>query len=193
MLEELQIRVLNLQFAATSKAAMEKNSTALSMDESAFDVFYKQTSRALLRYLVAVTRHPDFAEDILQEAYCRLLTAGRPEMDEQQTRSYLFRIATNLVRDRWRRGKESPLPQNSEEISPMDPEFDDKLHVRQAFERLKPRERQLLWLAYVEGSSHQEIADCTGLRAGSIRLLLFRARRRLLDFLRTRLTIKVEK
>ncbi|HTM15633.1 MAG TPA: RNA polymerase sigma factor [Terracidiphilus sp.] len=193
MLEELQIRVLNLQFAATSKAAMEKNSTALSMDESAFDVFYKQTSRALLRYLVAVTRQPDVAEDILQEAYCRLLTAGRPEMDEQQTRSYLFRIATNLVRDRWRRGKESPLPQNSEEISPMDPEFDDKLHVRQAFERLKPRERQLLWLAYVEGSSHQEIADCTGLRAGSIRLLLFRARRRLLDFLRTRLTIKVEK
>jgi RNA polymerase sigma-70 factor, ECF subfamily len=193
MLEELQIRVLNLQFAATSKPAMEKNSTALSMDESAFDVFYKQTSRALLRYLVAVTRQPDFAEDILQEAYCRLLTAGRPEMDEQQTRSYLFRIATNLVRDRWRRGKESPLPQNSEEISPMDPEFDDKLHVRQAFERLKPRERQLLWLAYVEGSSHQEIADCTGLRAGSIRLLLFRARRRLLDFLRTRLTIKVEK
>jgi RNA polymerase sigma-70 factor (ECF subfamily) len=193
MLEELQIRVLNLQFAATSKPAMEKNSTALSMDESAFDVFYKQTSRALLRYLVAVTRQPDFAEDILQEAYCRLLTAGRPEMDEQQTRSYLFRIATNLVRDRWRRGKESPLPQNSEEISPMDPEFDDKLHVRQAFERLKPRERQLLWLAYVEGSSHQEIADCTGLRAGSIRLLLFRARRRLLNFLRTRLTIKVEK
>jgi len=193
MLEELQIRVLNLQFAATSKAAMEKNSTALSMDESAFDVFYKQTSRALLRYLVAVTRQPDFAEDILQEAYCRLLTAGRPEMDEQQTRSYLFRIATNLVRDRWRRGKESPLPQNSEEISPMDPEFDDKLHVRQAFERLKPRERQLLWLAYVEGSSHKEIADCTGLRAGSIRLLLFRARRRLLNCLRTRLTIKVEK
>jgi RNA polymerase sigma-70 factor (ECF subfamily) len=194
MLEELEIRVLNLQFAAlASKAAMEEKATALSMDEPAFGSFYKQTSRALLRYLVAVTRQPDVAEDILQEAYCRLLTAGRPEMDEQQTRSYLFRIATNLVRDRWRRGKESPLPQNSEEISPMDPEFDDKLHVRQAFERLKPRERQLLWLAYVEGSSHKEIADCTGLRAGSIRLLLFRARRRLLDFLRTRLTIKVEK
>jgi hypothetical protein len=41
------------------------------------------------------------------------------------------------------------------------------------------RERQLLWLAYVEGASHKEIADCTGLKAGSVRLLLFRARRRL--------------
>ena len=193
MLEELQIRVLNLQFAATSKAAMEKKASALSMDEAVFGRFYEQTSRILLRYLLAVTRQPDLAEDILQEAYCRLLTTRRHEMDEQQTRSYLFRIATNLVHDRCRRGKELPLPENSEEISPADPEFDDKLHVRQAFERLKPRERQLLWLAYVEGSSHKEIAESTGLRAGSIRLLLFRARRKLLDLVRTRITSKVEK
>lgn len=193
MLEELQIRVLNLQFAATSKAAMEKNSTALSMDESAFDVFYKQTSRALLRYLIAVTRQPDIAEDVLQEAYCRLLTARRYEMDEQQARSYLFRIATNLVRDRWRRSKEYPLAENSEELTPTGPPFDHNLHVRQAFERLKLRERQLLWLAYVEGSSHKEIAECTGLRAGSIRLLLFRARRKLLDLVGVRLATKVDK
>ena len=65
----------------------------------------------------------------------------------------------------------------------MHPQLDRKLHVRQAFERLKPRERQLLWLAYVEGSNHKEIADWTGLRAGSIRLLLFRARRKLLDLM----------
>jgi RNA polymerase sigma-70 factor (ECF subfamily) len=194
MLGEFEIRVLNLQFAAlTSKAALEVKTTTLSMDESAFGIFYQQTSRGLLRYLLAVTRQPDVADDILQEAYCRLLTARRHETDEQQTRAYLFRIANNLVRDRWRRGKESPLPENSEEINPADPEFDNKLHVRQAFERLKPRERQLLWLAYVEGSSHKEIADCTGLRAGSIRLLLFRARRKLLDLVGTHLTSKVEK
>jgi RNA polymerase sigma-70 factor, ECF subfamily len=194
MVEELEIRILNLQFAAwTSKAAMEEKGAALSMDESAFGIFYQQTSRGLLRYLVAVTRQPDVAEDILHEAYCRLLTTRRHEMDEQQKRSYLFRIATNLVRDRWRRGKELPLPENSAEISPWDPEFDNQLHVRQAFGRLKPRERQLLWLAYVEGSSHREIADCTGLRAGSIRLLLFRARRKLLGLVRTRTTGKVEK
>jgi RNA polymerase sigma-70 factor (ECF subfamily) len=172
---------------------MEENATALSMEEAAFGIFYQQTSRGLLRYLLAVTRQPDVADDILQEAYCRLLTARRHEMDEQQTRAYLFRIATNLVRDRWRRGKESPLPENSEEINPADPEFDNKLHVRQAFERLKPRERQLLWLAYVEGSSHREIADCTGLRPGSIRLLLFRARRKLLDLVGVRLATRVDK
>jgi len=194
MLGELDIRVFNLQFAAlTSKAALEKRATALSMDESAFGMFYQQTFRPLLRYLVAVTRQPDRAEDILQEAYCRLLTASCHEMDEQQARSYLFRIATNLVRDRWRRGKEFPLAENSEELTRTDPRFDHNLHVRQAFERLKLRERQLLWLAYVEGSSHKEIADCTGLRAGSIRLLLFRARRKLLELIGARPATEVEK
>jgi RNA polymerase sigma-70 factor (ECF subfamily) len=49
---------------------------------------------------------------------------------------------------------------------------------------LKVRERQLLWLAYVEGSNHKEIAQLTGLRHKSVRLLLFRARRRLADLIR---------
>jgi RNA polymerase sigma-70 factor (ECF subfamily) len=52
-----------------------------------------------------------------------------------------------------------------------------------AMARLKPRERQLLWLAYAQGSSHREIAEMLGLKCGSIKLLLFRARRRLAVFL----------
>ncbi len=41
-----------------------------------------------------------------------------------------------------------------------------------------------LWLAYVEGANHKEIADSTGLRTGSVKLLLFRARRKLANMLR---------
>jgi len=75
------------------------------------------------------------------------------------------------------------LPERSvPDVSPA-PQFERRLSVRQAFERLKPRERQLLWLAYVEGSNHCEIADCTGLRAGSVRLLLFRARHKLAELI----------
>jgi len=49
---------------------------------------------------------------------------------------------------------------------------------------LKPREREILWLAYAEGASHKEIADVLGLRAPSVRLLLFRARQKMLKLLR---------
>jgi RNA polymerase sigma-70 factor (ECF subfamily) len=52
--------------------------------------------------------------------------------------------------------------------------------------QLKPRERDLLWLAYAQGSSHQEIADSLGLRTASIKLLLFRARRKLAGLLQSK-------
>ena len=53
-----------------------------------------------------------------------------------------------------------------------------------ALKRMRPRERQLLWLAYAEGYSHREIAEITGLASASIRLLLFRARRKVARLLR---------
>jgi RNA polymerase sigma-70 factor (ECF subfamily) len=58
--------------------------------------------------------------------------------------------------------------------------------VTRAMKRLKPRERALLWLAYVQGWSHAEIAQSLGLRTASLKALLWRARRRLLAVLNER-------
>jgi len=41
-----------------------------------------------------------------------------------------------------------------------------------------------LWLAYVEGSSHQEIAKALGLKTASLKSMLSRARHRMADRLR---------
>ena len=62
-----------------------------------------------------------------------------------------------------------------------------RIDVRRAFDQLKPRERQLLWLAHVEGFDHQEIAQLAGLKVASVRVLLFRARSQLANRLRERL------
>ena len=174
---------MNLELISTADAVEAETDGGLCMDESAFRTFHQETATPLLRYLVCITRKQDVAEDVLQETYCRFLTARLPEMDPRQTRNYLFRIASNLVHDRWRRSHEEPLPEDSDEIPGPSQPIDRKLGVRQAFDRLKPRERQLLWLAYVEGSNHNEIAAHTGLRPGSIRLLLFRARHRLAELI----------
>jgi RNA polymerase sigma-70 factor, ECF subfamily len=49
---------------------------------------------------------------------------------------------------------------------------------------LKPRDRMMLWLAYAQGESHKDIATTLGLKTGSVKLLLFRARRKLAGLLR---------
>jgi RNA polymerase sigma-70 factor, ECF subfamily len=54
-----------------------------------------------------------------------------------------------------------------------------RLDMIRMFQQLTPQQRQMMWLAYVEGADHREIAAALGLREGSVRVLLHRARRRL--------------
>lgn len=155
-----------------------------TVSEAEFRALYDATSPPLRAYLLHVCRRPDVADDLLQETYCRYLMRRHPipvpAMDESQTRSYLYRIATNLLHDRVRNRADAWVPEIVPEIrepsSP--PNIESRLDVRATLRQLKPRERELLWLAYVEGMNHEEIAAATGLRVLSIKILLFRARRK---------------
>lgn len=153
---------------------------SLALDEAAFQLIYERTARPLWAYLLRVSGRRDVADDLLQETYCRFLgrknRVGVPTMNEAETRSYLFRIATNLLRDRWRNG-EKAVDGNMKQEPVVEDDPAARIDVERMMRALKPRARQLLWLAYVEGLSHAEIAEITGLSALSIRLLLFRARR----------------
>jgi RNA polymerase sigma-70 factor, ECF subfamily len=155
----------------------------LSMDHDAFTAFYERTARPLWAYLARVSGNRALADDLLQECYLRFLSARIPE-DELACRRYLFRIGTNLMRDHWRRPSHTALEDLPQQpVAPPDPMRTEALDAQQvlalALPSLRPRERQLLWLAYAEGASHREIAQIMGLRETSIRILLFRARHKL--------------
>jgi RNA polymerase sigma-70 factor, ECF subfamily len=133
-----------------------------------------------------VTRHAGDADDIVQDAFCRLLRADVGALGDEELRRYLFRIAGNLMTDRWRRAER--------ELSWLDRlrgehQADPGLahdSVSREFGALKPRDRALLWLAYVEEHNHEEIAGALGLARGSVKVLLSRARARLRKLLVTR-------
>ncbi len=144
--------------------------------EGEFTRLYEETSGALLRYGIAATGRRDVADDLVQEAFCRLLTAERPPAEAMERRRYLFRIMTNLLRDRWRSGEDGRLVEPVEVSVEDDPVMG--LDVRAMLRGLKPRDRELLWLAYVEEMTHREIASVTGLSRLSVRMLLLRARRK---------------
>ena len=150
--------------------------------EEGFRRLYEATSRPLWGYLQHASGRPDVADDLLQETYCKFLLRKMPAMDEAESRSYLFRIATNLLHNRARSRDDAAREEPAESGAQTDEET--RLDVRAAMRHLKPRERELLWLAYVEGMSHAEIATATGLGAMSIRILLYRARQKASEFLR---------
>jgi RNA polymerase sigma-70 factor (ECF subfamily) len=156
------------------------------MDEETFRAFYDRTARPVWAYLSRMTGDPQLADDLLQETYYRFLRAARTYEGEAHRRHYLFRIATNLVRDRRRRHRLEfvRVPDDTEcDALRSDDDVAGRTALRadlgRAMETLTLRERELLWLAYAQGSSHEEIARSLGLKTGSIKLLLFRARRRL--------------
>ncbi len=147
------------------------------MDEESFCAFYEQTARKLRSYLRSALRDDlTLADDILQESYFRLLKAELPAgMDDAWRKNYLYRIATNLIRDHRRSRQMEPLP-DEPAYAARDSSFDQARDVQQIFGRLKPKERDLLWLAYVGRFSHSEIAGLLQASTASIRPMLARAR-----------------
>jgi len=157
------------------------------MDEQEFRLFYDRTARPLRAYLIGSCRNPSLADDLLQESYFRLIRSDFRANDEEHRKNYLFKIATNLVRDHFRRRRPETqeIPETAAEGN-HGHEIAARSDLVQVLRELKPRERELLWLAYVEGMSHKEISVATGLKTMSIRPLLFRARKRMAGVMRSK-------
>jgi RNA polymerase sigma-70 factor (ECF subfamily) len=188
---------MNLRFAihdATMPESRDATSALAVMDEEEFRAFYERTARPLWSYLSRITGDAQQADDALQEAYYRFYRAGAKHESEAHRRNSLFQIATNVVRDAARRAKHhTDVPLEEEESgksqlpSSQAPVPEHQAAIRtdlsRAMARLEPMQREMLWLAYAQGASHEEIADILGLRAVSIRTMLLRARRKLAGLL----------
>jgi len=159
------------------------------MDEEAFRALYDRTARALWAYLSRITGSPDLADDLLQETYYRFLRARVRYESDAHRRNSLFRIATNLVRDGHRRSVRCRfvgIPDDDIRANvDVAGDTERRTDLGRAMAQLKPREREMLWLAYAQGSNHRDIAGTLGVKAESVRLLLFRARRKLARLLRS--------
>ncbi|HEY9137407.1 MAG TPA: sigma-70 family RNA polymerase sigma factor [Terriglobus sp.] len=162
--------------AATTIAAQP------AMDSAQFAAFYERSARPLWAYLVRCSGDPALADDLMQEAYVRFLSATVPTDGEVAARRYLFRIASNLLRDHWRKPRASSLDDLPESFFATSASAEDmamQQHLARAMAEMAPRERQILWLAHAENYSHREIAEIMGVATASVKLLLFRARRRM--------------
>jgi RNA polymerase sigma-70 factor (ECF subfamily) len=168
---------------------LEQSSATFVMDEDTFRSFYDRTARGVWAYLARVTGDRQLADDLLQETYYRFLRAAASHESESHRRNSLYRIATNLARDARRRSLvRASFSVSHDDIESLPSGDRDGAPERtadfnRAMSHLKPRERAMLWLAYAEGASHSEIADVLGLRPGSLKSMLFRARRRLAELL----------
>jgi RNA polymerase sigma-70 factor (ECF subfamily) len=155
------------------------------IDESSFASFYDSTKRQIWLYIVKIVEDASAADDIFQETYIKFLQHTPRERNERAMKSYLYRIATNLINDHWRRKKRTrkwfsaefgePEAQNGTEA------IDMRHDIKDALRHLAPPQRAMVWLAYVEEYTHREIADMLKVKENSVKVLLHRAKQKLLE------------
>lgn len=153
------------------------------MNEAQFEAFYRSTAGSLWSYIYRLTGNATATDDLLQKTFFRFLRASPAVENEDHMRRYLFRTATNLVMDYFREAKRERGDEMPQTVTIDYPSRELRHDLQRVFSELKPQERALLWLAHVEEASHDEIGEALGVKSKSVRVLLFRARKRLADAL----------
>lgn len=170
---------------AFAHAETDRRPPKAPMDEQRFEAFYKKTAGGVWSYIYRLTGSPSTADDLLQKTFFKFVRSNPTLSNDEHMRRYVYKAATNLVFDHFRdskreRGRPVELPPSELRADRGDLRYD----MMRVFAELKPQERALLWLAHVEGYSHEEIADSLDVKAKSVKVLLFRARKRLADLLK---------
>lgn len=154
-----------------------------SLSEEEFTRFYEEHARPLWAYVCRMTSDPTLADDLTQKTFVRFLASTLESADHAMLKGFLYRIATNLVYDHWRSGRRERaafhgyVPEHTPSSDLLSHDLDRIL------EKLEPRERSLVWLAHVEEMTHREIAEILEVREASVKVMLFRARKRLAELL----------
>jgi RNA polymerase sigma-70 factor (ECF subfamily) len=164
------------------------------MNDEALERLFRLYHTPLVRYLTRRLGDRDWAEEVAQETFLRALRQDTLTSE----RSWLFAVATNLVRDDARKDErrrvklqllaaEERVREDERLEAPDDAgdEYDvaraaEMAMARRAVDGLAERDRLAL-LMREEGLDYHEIADALGLSFGSVGTTLARARRRLTE------------
>jgi RNA polymerase sigma-70 factor, ECF subfamily len=153
-------------------------------DEEALTAAYDEFAPAVYRYAYRLTGHRETAEEVVSETFHRFLVSlkngGGPE---QNLSAWLYRVAHNLVVDRWRRKpaqEEVPLTETSrvstgDRILERVAQQQEVENVRRALKFLTPLQRQVIVLRYLEGMSTREIAAVIERDVNAVKALQHRA------------------
>lgn len=151
------------------------------------DRLFREFHQPLVRYLTRRLGDRDWAEEVAQETFLRAARQGEIVSE----RSWLFAVATNLVRDEarkdaTRRKHLELLTQEARATEPVVPQLqtmeraEAAAAARRALDALTERDREAL-LMREEGLDYTEIASALSLSIGSVGTTLARARRRLVE------------
>ena len=162
-----------------------------------FEEAYRANSRMVYWAAYGIVKSDSDAMDVSQETFLRALRNEKKlaDMDAQQQKAWLYRVAVNLCMDKKRRDKrEFPVDEDAFFESPVTSEdspqelltldAEQKAILKEAIGELPEIYRQTVTLHYFSDLPYEQIAALMGVSEGTVKSRMSRARARLYDRLR---------
>jgi RNA polymerase sigma-70 factor (ECF subfamily) len=160
-------------------------------DEQAAAELVRRHAPAVGRFLYSSGAAPDEVDDLVQEALFRAFRRLDTWRGEASFRSWLFVIASNVLRDEYRRRKGRQVLSLEDRDLPdrADPDADlaaaeTAERLRQGITRLPRLQREVFLLRTQQGSDYVEIAAALGTTPGAARVHYHHAVKRLKELVR---------
>lgn len=170
-------------------------------DGAAFETLVNERSGEIYGLLYRLTENGEEARDLTQETFLRAFQSIAHFRGESDLRTWIYRIAINQARNRWRwwrrRRRDSTVSidsanENGREAlvaslkadNSSDPERDALAHereraLRKALSGLRRLHREVVVLRDIEGLAYEEIAVALGINVGTVKSRLARGRQEL--------------
>jgi len=170
-------------------------------DKGAFEVLVAKHQHRVFAVARGILKRQEDVEDIAQQVFVKAYFSLKRFDQRAAFSTWLYKITVNECWDLLRKRKARPLIYEadfseeqsrqfsaSEQRAQTGPDTSERMAMRQRLEsmlaQLDERDRAMLILKEVEGFSVEEIADSLGLNANTVKVRLFRARRRVVEYAR---------
>ena len=173
----------------------------LSGDTEAFEALVLEHQNKVYSLALRMVGNEEDARDLAQDAFIRAFSSLSGFRGDSKFSVWLYRLTSNICIDFLRsRAKKRTVSMtwtddegdDAGELEIPDERFSPEAQlertsmresVQRGLESLSPQYRQILLLREVDGLSYDEIAQALGIEAGTVKSRIFRARKKLCDFL----------
>ncbi len=159
----------------------------LGGNAEAYGALVRRYEKSVYRFCLSYTKSPEEAEDAAQEVFLRAYVSLKTFSIDRSFKTWLFTIAANHLRSRWRRTKAYMEKLKRAFVSRIADAEDDpgqdaernlaREGVRRAIDDLPENLRSSVYLYYLEGLSVDETGKALGLGEEAVKSRLFRARK----------------
>ncbi|GAB1353202.1 MAG TPA: sigma-70 family RNA polymerase sigma factor [Candidatus Rifleibacterium sp.] len=174
---------------------------ALTGDQQAWQRLYELFASRVYQFFLRNTRNADLAADKTQEVFLKIFR-NRENFRYGSLKTWIFRIARNLLIDEWRRAGQREIPseilpdiidsgvQVEESVIAAIEHQQMVVYIDECLDRLEEPDRMAVCLVYIAGLSIPEFAEVMEVPLGTAKTRVRHARLRLDQLLSEKIQLK---